>query len=196
MVDYKVWSVADPLTIEQAACLWADADPSENSFLRSPQEKSQVAARMQMLSGAISKGVLKVDDSANALRVIGDHKSNLVLRETLEAFAVSIGERPAFLFNTMMPSPVDSQRKPETEPVQEKNKGGRRPEWNWDAMHIEIYRVANSPDGLPETQAELVRHLQIWFSQANDAEPAESEIKARVSRIYNGLGISRKLKGG
>ena len=37
-----------------------------------------------------------------------------------------------------------------------KLKGGRPREYGWDALANEIIRIANSPDGLPETQAELI----------------------------------------
>ena len=43
-----------------------------------------------------------------------------------------------------------------------------------------------------QTQAELVRALCQWFVQHNNDHPAESEIKKRVSTIYNGLERGRK----
>ena len=199
MVNFSEWAFADPLKIEQAACLWAEADPAENSLMRAPQTKSRIEARLQMLTGAIARGALEVDASTNALRMIGDHRSSLVSRASLILFANSISERPAFLFDTMLAqvaannpdAPADKSPAPKAV-----NKGGRPREWDWDAMFIEMFRVANSPDGLPDKQADMVRHLQSWFSKAIDAEPAETEIKARVSKIYNGLGISRKPRSG
>ena len=52
---------------------------------------------------------------------------------------------------------------------------------------MEIIRRANSPDGLPEVQAELIRNLLQWFSDTYGNEPAESAVKQRISKIYKYL---------
>jgi len=67
------------------------------------------------------------------------------------------------------------------------NRGGRPQEHDWDGFVLEIVRVANQPDGLPDTQAELVRTMLEWFGVRYGREPAESAVKARISKIYNYL---------
>ena len=52
---------------------------------------------------------------------------------------------------------------------------------------LEIVLRANKPDGLPDSQADLVRDMQQWFADTIDSEPAESSIKARISKIYKYL---------
>ena len=52
---------------------------------------------------------------------------------------------------------------------------------------MEIIRHANSLDGLPEKQAELVGEMMDWFSENYDTEPAVSSVKQRISNIYKYL---------
>ena len=98
MVDYLAWSKADPLTAEQAARLWAEVDPSTPSYELNPAQGAAIAARLQMLAGKITVGVLKADTRANALAFIGRHETSLILRSELKALAAALHERPAFLF--------------------------------------------------------------------------------------------------
>lgn len=67
------------------------------------------------------------------------------------------------------------------------NKGGRPQEYDWDTFVVEIIRRANTPDGLPETQAELIRDMLTWFSETCGREPAESSVKGRIAKIYQYL---------
>ena len=43
-----------------------------------------------------------------------------------------------------------------------------------------MMQLANSPDGLPEPQAEIEKHLAKWFSEPYDAEPSESLLREFV----------------
>jgi hypothetical protein len=52
---------------------------------------------------------------------------------------------------------------------------------------MEIVRRANLPDGLPDTQADLVRDMLTWFQTTYGQEPADSAVKARISKIYRYL---------
>ncbi len=103
MSDLAIWALVDSFTVDQAACLWVGAKPSQNPFLRTGVLKDQIAAIKQMLTGAILSGVLDVDTSSNPLRMIGDHSETVVTRETLRAFAESKNQRPDFLFDTLLP---------------------------------------------------------------------------------------------
>jgi hypothetical protein len=71
-----------------------------------------------------------------------------------------------------------------------KDKGGRPPKFDWRPFDIEIVRIANSADGLPEKSENLVRRM-IGFvdSPAWDQEPPhENTIRERVRQMYQGLG--------
>jgi hypothetical protein len=182
MVDLAAWAFADILTVEQAACLWVGSDPAANPFGRSAHENTRIAAIKQALSAAIATNSLVADSSRNASAIIGDYSKSLVTRQALESFAKFKGERPPFLFDAFLPSPTE-ERAPD--------KGGRPSEYDWDAFTVEIIRIADL-DSLPETQSELISRMLEWCGQAWGKQPAESSVKARISRIYNGLGRSRK----
>ena len=193
MVDYIVWGLADPLTVEQAACLWAGLEPrslSSTMFLVPEAEKVAIAPRLQLLAGAIASGELPADAGTNMSSTFGHHQTSLVNRADLIALAESRGERPAFLFDTMLkPAVKASQIDPAP---QQKNKGGRPAEWDWNNFTLEIIRIANGPDGLPETRAELARIMRDWFVDQCDDHPADTTLDDRIRPIYQYLERSRK----
>lgn len=135
-----------------------------------------------MLTGAIASGELKADTKTNVMASIGDHKKSLVTRADLMAFAESRKERPAFLFDTMLKS---TETRPKGEPAgQQINKGGRPAEWDWDTFFLEIIRIANTPDGLPDTRAELAEIMRNWFVDECDDHPADTTLEDRIRPIY------------
>lgn len=71
-------------------------------------------------------------------------------------------------------------------PIIDGAKKGRKATYDWDAAWAFTCAAVHN-DGVPETQAELVRKIQDWFS-LRDQEPADSEIKRRVSMVYSALG--------
>jgi hypothetical protein len=73
------------------------------------------------------------------------------------------------------------------------NRGGRPAEHDWDSFQMEIVKRANQPDGLPKVQAELIRDMLKWFSDNYNAEPAESAVKQRISKIYNYIAKGKNL---
>ena len=52
---------------------------------------------------------------------------------------------------------------------------------------LEIIRRANTADGLPDSQADLVRDMLEWFLAKFGSEPAESSVKLRTSKVYKYL---------
>jgi hypothetical protein len=65
-----------------------------------------------------------------------------------------------------------------------KGKSGR-PSKDWETIDNQIITiVANSPDGLPTKQADLVRLIEQWCSLYMEDAPENSAIRARVSKIY------------
>lgn len=195
MTVTSAWMQTDIFTVEQAAALWCGYDPSR-LFHVDAMDPPEVLAVRQMLTGGILSGLLPADLSTNALSMIGNHKESLVSRANLAAFARSRDMYPPFLFDTLAPFPEEElyttvrnrremiQSQPEPKAT---NRGGRPAEYDWDSFTMEIIHRPNSPDGLPEVQAELIRDLLQWFSDAYRNEPAESEVKQRISKIYKYL---------
>jgi hypothetical protein len=190
--NLDTWDLVDAFTVEQAACLWGGIDPSTTRFNRTQSETAQIAANAQLLSAAVQSGDLPADSSLNALAMIGDYSKSLIGADDLRAFAEKKDQRPAFLFDTLLQSGSGPAASVSDAPGTIKPKGGRPTEYDWDAFAIEIIRIANHPDGLPDKQSELIKRLLQWCEDTWDREPAESGVKARVSRIYNGLGKGQK----
>lgn len=197
MSDVSNWMYVDIFTVDQAAALWCGFDPAKISPADSYKPSEVVAAR-QMLTSAIIGKILKADTTTNGAALIGIHANSLVARNDLEAFAQQKGLYPAFLFDTLAAFEknegsvrvahhnLSDLSKPNTMP-QMPNRGGRPQEYDWDAFTMEIIRQANLPDGLPETQADLVRNMLLWFQSTYGQEPAESAVKSRISKIYRYL---------
>lgn len=201
MASISNWMHVDIFTVDQAAALWCGHDPTMMKIADS-LNPSEVVATKQMLVSGILNGTLKADVSTNALRTIGNHSSSLVSRGALEQFAKQKSLFPRFLFDVLAPFPERSNpfqaplpwaTQIDELPSPAKNQGGRPPEYDWDSFMMEIVSRANSIDGLPETQADLIRDLLSWFSETYGREPAESAVKQRVSRIYKYLAKAKNL---
>ena len=190
--DLSHWELVDIFTVDQAACLWAGIDPSKYRFETTVSETSRLASIDQFLSAAIQAGQIPADSSRNSFEIIGDYSKSLVTRDDLKTLANSKGQQPNFLFDTLMPE-IGGKELPKSENDRpSKSKGGRPREYDWDALIIEIIRIANSPDGLPETQSELIERLLQWCENAWGKQPADSSVKSRVSKIYNELGLAAR----
>jgi hypothetical protein len=66
--------------------------------------------------------------------------------------------------------------------ISAKNTGGAPRKWR-DDLFIEIIRIANTPDGLPETKIELQKRLRSldWKEDG----PSDSTIYQIVSEVYD-----------
>jgi hypothetical protein len=190
------WMNVDLFTVAQASALWISADPA-SMWVSDSLNPPEYSAVKQMLTAGIVNGALRADTSTNALRMIGDHAKSLVSRTDLEAFARKRNLFPAFLFDTLAPFQQQDLLAPRTQAIQPNvpvlqasvpaNRGGRPAQYDWDSFTMEIVRRANLPDGLPEKQADLVREMLSWFQTTYDQEPAESAVKARISKVYRYL---------
>ncbi len=156
MPDLSAWNLVESFTVDQAACLWFGYNPAPyfTDPLRPNEERARIDPVKQMLTAAIRSGDLEADTSRNPFADCGDHSLSWVPREALHAYAENKKQRPAFLFDTLLPG--------DDTPTKVKNKGGRPREYDWDAFTIELIRVANTPDGLPEKQSKLVVKMQEW----------------------------------
>ncbi len=200
MTEISHWMYVDAFTVDQAAALWCEIDPSQ---IKSVQrfDPPEFAAAKQMLTAAILTGELPADESRNALNIIGDHSSSIVRRADLEAFGRKRNLFPRFLFDTLAPfaEPEPAWMTTKTKPIQPSeqpihpNRGGRPREYDWDRFFLEIIRKANTPDGLPEKQADLIKEMLTWFRNTFDSEPAESAVKGRISKIYQYLAEAKNL---
>jgi hypothetical protein len=90
------------------------------------------------------------------------------------------GACPSLIEHEPTPAP------PESTPAA---KAAHRPrKYDWDSFLREIVRIANKPDGLPETQADLEKQMAAWCLSEWGNEPAESMIRDKVSDIYREKG--------
>ena len=62
-------------------------------------------------------------------------------------------------------------------------KRGSKPKFAWDDFWREVVRIANTPDGLPETQAHLEKHMQEWCRRNWGDEPSLSTIREKVNKL-------------
>jgi hypothetical protein len=187
------WNFVDAFTVDQAAILWTGENPSSGIFDELDQlKKPNVGARKQMLSGAISLGLLQANHKTNGGSVIGDYGKSVVSRDELTRFARSKKEYPAFLFDTAAPLPTTGETLPA---LSDKNVGGRPPEFDWDMMLAELIRYADLHN-LPKKQTELIDYLLQWFANGMGQDnakvreyptPGETSVKTRVSQIYKNL---------
>lgn len=72
-------------------------------------------------------------------------------------------------------------------------KGGRPLAKHWDFFWSEVF-CRYHEKSLPESPADLVKELQEWFSEQFDMEPAESEIKKRISILYQTFSMIEKTE--
>jgi hypothetical protein len=181
----------DLFTIDQAAALWAGYDPARISIIDSMKPSEVVAAKQMLVAGALS-GALPASSEGNPLAMIGDHSTSLVGRGDLEKFAHARNLFPAFLFDTLAPfdstthsrmgSELPRTRTVDPPKVTPTNRGGRPQEHDWNSFVMEIIRLANQPDGLPETQAELVRQMLTWFRKCTKGSRPKAPSKTGYQR--------------
>ena len=65
---------------------------------------------------------------------------------------------------------------------------GSPQKYDWDAFWIEVCRRVHD-DGLPTTQAAMVRELQDWFDSNADVSPDPSTIKKKLTRLWKVLPV-------
>jgi hypothetical protein len=182
----STWMLVDWFKIEQAAALWIGADPAGNGLGRTSSERSEIAAALQMLTGAIHSGELACDHTKNPMASIGAIESSIVSRENLMTWARGRQQFPAFLFDTLMPFHNVRAEPGRAPAAAQPNKGGSPAKYDWDAFMLEIIRIANY-GGLPKTRAEMTRKMLEWFSDTFDAHPTERLVSERISIIYKAL---------
>lgn len=196
------WMHVDLFTVDQAAALWAGFDPAGLYSTDSLRPSEVVAAKQMIVSGVVS-GEIAADSTTNYLARIGDYSTSLISRANLETFAQTRNLFPAFLFDTLarfegtggtMGSNLSATTTLQREfPTPSANRGGRPHQHDWNTFILEVIRRANQPDGLPDTQAELVRDMLAWFQSTYGREPAESSVKERISKIYKHLAKAENL---
>ena len=195
MTSISNWMHVDFFTLDQAAALWCKCDPSQ---VKSFDIMPEIVAAKQLLVGGLIAGSITPNAKLGPYSQALNYSDMLVSRSELEKFARKKQLFPAFLFDTLAPfekpkSPLDRLNRvsvkanPFAESTQPLNQGGRPVEYDWDSFMLEIIRRANTPDGLPDSQADLVRGMLLWFSGTSGSEPAESSVKLRTSKVYRYL---------
>jgi hypothetical protein len=202
MTEVSHWMHVDHFTVNQAAALWCGYDPANVRFVIS-ELPSEVLAVKQLLVSGIVGGMLNANPSGNVFHSSGDYSKSLLARADIEKFARSKNLFPSFLFDTLAAfvndpmtsanpfllssTPTAKLVKSNSTSTPAANRGGRPAEYDWDSFMLEIVRRANNPDGLPDSQADLIRDMQQWFADKFESEPAESSVKSRISKIYKYL---------
>lgn len=95
------------------------------------------------------------------------------------------GARPVFK-GLQLIAPERIEQTPDRDALSEPSevkRPGRNPKYDWDEATRYLMRVADEPDGLPETQAKRIRLLQEWFASKLNEEPATSSIKGFLKRV-------------
>jgi hypothetical protein len=67
--------------------------------------------------------------------------------------------------------------------AKQKNVGGNPGQHDWDAFWIEIVRIANTPDGLPDRPA-LMKRMCKFVSEQWEKQPGDPQIRDKLSRLY------------
>ncbi len=195
-MDFSLWALVEEFTVEDAACLWAGEEPRSVPYHPFPGKNPAPQAIVRALGGAIKRGELQADSSDNPNVSKGIFNWSRVKREDLRAYADRNGQRPAFLFDTLLSETAAEKTKQPAllreDSGLDKSKGGRPREYDWNAFTIEIIRIAQTPDGLPETQAALIEQMLQWCRDGWEKEPAASSVKNRISIIYNSLDLGQK----
>jgi hypothetical protein len=175
------WKNVDPLTLLQAACLWAGIEPLDS--YENLQCSPEATARYQMLMRAIEDGRLNAHYQNPAPRTIklaaqGRHAPDmLVSRKDLEELATLIRDRPLFLF-------PNSEKARQGQPPTRSHSKAKLTDWyrqrvmNWPASEVPPSRDADwhaaRTDGFPTVPRDAIRDLRKRF-----APPAWSKKGAR-----------------
>ncbi len=61
---------------------------------------------------------------------------------------------------------------------------GRPTKWDWEGFWIKAVLLANTPDGLPESQVRFENYMEEWFEEETGGSPAESQIKEKAGKLY------------
>jgi hypothetical protein len=65
---------------------------------------------------------------------------------------------------------------------------GRPVEWDWPAAMAHLTAIANSPNGLPDVQADAERMVEKYFADRNDGNsPAIGGIREKVGPVYQAI---------
>ena len=119
---------------------------------------------------------------------IGEHIYDLVAvnwHELIEVFGPLSLEFGSHLLKEKRPEP-ESFSFPE-EPSPAISRRGRPQKWDWDQLNLEIVLLANSPKGLPQSQAELEAWAAEKCQDLFGAEPGISTIRSKIAPIYTRL---------
>jgi hypothetical protein len=68
---------------------------------------------------------------------------------------------------------------------------GRRMQYPWADFDRELTRIANTPDGLPEVQADAEKMMTEWCAARWEREPSPSMIRERISLVYKAIRSGR-----
>lgn len=184
------WKFADSLSVHQAAHLWFGIDPTVSRYDLPPPTYRRVTAMHNALHSAVLRGSIP-SNITDFKKSLGSVEGVLIDRDALVEYAKQKGERPAFLFDTLIDTgaeqPALQKAASGIELIKIKRHGNST--FDWNAMIGEMFRVALTPDGFDAypTIGAMVRHLLEWFT-AQEQAPDQRDVEKRVSIIYRHLG--------
>ena len=83
-------------------------------------------------------------------------------------------------------TPDDTREQAEEPP--EPKKRGAKPKYLWNDFWREVVRIANTPDGLPQKQADLEKRMLNWCQRSWGDEPGLSTVREMLNKLEPYLG--------
>ncbi|WP_020481977.1 hypothetical protein [Methylomonas sp. MK1] len=122
MIDYEYWDSINEFTINEAAWLWIGEEPKIGYEART----GKYLRTANLIYESTQNGLLKYRATTKELLldgVYGDGET-YVIRDDLKHFALSIGQKPKFLFPEMrLDSANESKQPPDTSAINDNDTG-------------------------------------------------------------------------
>jgi hypothetical protein len=188
MTYSEYWRFVEILQIHEAAALWCGVEPRKTPsfFDENPPDYNAIC---RCMLDAIERDQLRAAVNP-LLSKSGDPLCATVRRDRLKAWAQSIRMYPPFLFDVITLTEDCDEKPAETDAdvatASLQRRRGRPPEYDWDGAMVEMFRIT-AEEGLPETGAQMIDKVLLWFRNTFDREPARSIVSNRIGVIYRGL---------
>jgi hypothetical protein len=69
--------------------------------------------------------------------------------------------------------------------VKGRSNAGAKPKYDWESFYLEVIRIANTPDGLPETKADMISIMAQWCQNTWNEEPSDTSLKDKIYPIHD-----------
>ncbi|CTQ55390.1 hypothetical protein LP7551_03933 [Roseibium album] len=198
-IDFNNWAIMSYWTIEEAAQLCCNFEPIEHNYDELDYVPTGlpigVPPEINRIYKLIERSVLGRALEYSEVSDEGGGVTYGICPHDFLGWCKRVGiDLPIDLENAVQNAKISAELPIGKLPAgNQTNRGGRPIEYDWELFHLEIIGIANTPDGLPERQADLVRRMLQWFLNTQGAEPAESAVKSKISKIYKYLKKAKNL---